>query len=219
MHLKYPVIMGNLFSADSTPSTARFYEGITLLFANPKKEFPQDFDPERPFKAVPLKKISRASFVDLVKGRKVVLLEKFDDFEPVVPLDVELLDNATYIVIHPTPPIPERYTNVTLIWGNPEENFPDGFDYKDPFGSRVIDSVSRESFISRVEGEGCVAVLPLDDFLNFSLNPTAFILKEKTPREVELCDNATFILIRSGEKGLKKRVSTFTLHIAFCYLW
>ena len=209
---------------------ARFYEGITLLFANPNKEFPQNFDPSRPFKTELLRRVSRGSFVDSVNGRngpsRVVLLDdkiledptKFK-LELESPLEVELRNNATYIVVHPTPPIPERYTNVTLIWGNPEENFPDGFDYKDPFGSRVIDSVSRESFISRVEGEGCVAVLPLDDFLNFSLNPTAFILKEKTPREVELCDNATFILIRSGEKGLKKRVSTFTLHIAFCYLW
>ena len=314
--LEYPVIMGNLFSADSTPSTARFYEGITLLYGNPNKEFPQNFDPCRPFmtkslarvsregfvgivngrngpsavvllddkiredptkfklqlqspldcelrnnatyavvhptppmpelytnvtliwgnpeenfadgfdykdpfKTVPLARVSREGFVGIVNGRngpsEVVLLDDKILEDPTKfklqlqsPLDCELRNNATYAVVHPTPPMPELYTNVTLIWVNPEENFADGFDYRDPFRVTVIDSVSRESFISRVEGEDCVAVLPLDDFLNFSLNPTAFILKEKTPREVELRDNATFILIHSGGKGLRTRVSTFT---------
>ncbi len=214
--------MGDLFStpsAPSAPSTARFYEGITLLFGNPNKEFPQDFNPERPFKTELLRRVSRASFVDSVNGRngpsRVVLLEGPTTFklELESPLEVELHNNATYVVVHPSPPTPECYTNVKLIWGNPEENFPDDFDYNDPFGAAVIDSVSRESFISRVEGEGCVAVLPLDDFLNFSLNPTAFTLKEKTPREVELRDNATFILLHSGEKGLRKMVRSFARRV------
>ena len=114
--------------------------------------------------------------------------------------------------------MPELYTNVTLIWGNPEEN---GFDYKHPFGKAVIDRVSRESFVSRVQGEDAVAVVRLDDFLNFSLNRTAFkdefILKDESPLDVELRDNATFILFHSGEKSLRKRVSTFTHRLLF--LW
>jgi hypothetical protein len=225
--------MGNLFSTPSAPSTARLYEGITLLFAHPNKEFPQNFDPSRPFKTQYLSRVSREGFVGIVNGRNgpsgVVLLDDKILEDPTKlklelgsPLDCELRNNATYVVVHPTPPMPELYTNITLIWGNPEEkNLADGFDYKDPFGKAVIDSVSRESFVSRVEGEDCVAVLPLDDFLNFSLNPTAFedefFLKEKTPREVELRDNATFILIHSGEKGLRKRVITFTHRLLF--LW
>ncbi|KAG7674187.1 hypothetical protein KSW81_006016 [Nannochloris sp. 'desiccata'] len=158
----YPVTMGDLFSTPSAPSTARFYEGITLLFGNPNKEFPQNFDPTRPFKTELLRRVSRASFVDSVNGRngpsRVVLLEDPTTFklELESPLEVELL--------------------------------------------------SRQGFVSRVKDEGAVAVVRLEDFLKYSLSPTAFILKDESPLDVELCDNATFILIHSGEKGLRKRV-------------
>ena len=214
MHLKYPVIMGNLFSADSTPSTARFYEGITLLFANPKKEFPQDFDPERPFKAVPLKKISRASFVDLVKGRKVVLLEKFDDYEPVVPLDVELRDNATYIVVHPTPPIPELYEDMRLVL--PLENgFPEDFDPERP-GSEVevvkLRNLSQHGFVSFLAGRNAEFVVTPEDYPSRDVSKTI-------PADVELRDGATYIVLPRKGKDYEQTVSTFTLHIAFCYLW
>ncbi|KAH7621183.1 hypothetical protein NADE_009231 [Nannochloris sp. 'desiccata'] len=204
--------MGDLFSTPSAPSTARFYEGITLLFGNPNKEFPQNFDPTRPFKTELLRRVSRASFVDSVNGRngpsRVVLLEDPTTFklELESPLEVELRNNATYIVVHPTPPIPEFYEGITLLRGNPEEEFPRDFDPAHPFGKALLKKVSRQGFVSRVKDEGAVAVVRLEDFLKYSLSPTAFILKDESPLDVELCDNATFILIHSGEKGLRKRV-------------
>ncbi len=199
--------MGGLFSTDSThpeQSTARYFEGIKLLFSDPVKEFPQDFDPERPFKTRSLLKVSRASFVSIVNGSDVVLLENFGDFEPQSPLEVELRDNATYIVVSP------KVYNVNLIWGKPDQNFAD-FDYNDPFRATVI-AGTREGFISMVEAEGCATVLPLEDFLNFK-NRTAFILRERSPREVELRDNATFILIPAGEGTLFKMVRSLARRV------
>ncbi|KAG7674708.1 hypothetical protein NADE_007998 [Nannochloris sp. 'desiccata'] len=117
------------------------------------------------------------------------------------PLEVELRNNATYIVVHPTPPIPDLYERITLLRGNPED-----FDPAHPFGTALLKKVSRQGFVSRVKDEGAVAVVRLEDFLKYSLSPTAFILKDESPLDVELCDNATFILIHSGEKGLRKRV-------------
>jgi len=224
IHLQYPVTMGNLFSTPSAPSTARFYEGITLLYANPNKEFPQNFDPSRPFKTKSLTRVSRASFVGIVNGRngpsEVILLDDKILEDPTTfklelesPLEVELRNNAIYVVVHPTPPIPEFYEGITLLRGNPEEEFPRDFDPANPFGTALLKKVSRQGFVSRVKDEDAVAVVRLEDFLKYSLNPTAFILKDESPLDVELCDNATFILIHSGEKGLRKRVSTFLLSL------
>ncbi len=131
--------MGN----HSPRRSGRFYERITLLFANPNREFPQDFDPTRPFKTELLRRVSRASFVDSVNGRNspslVVLLEDPTKFklELESPLEVELRNNATYIVVHPTPPVPELYQDMRLVL--PLENghgFPEDFDPECP-GSEV----------------------------------------------------------------------------------
>ena len=215
IHLQYPATMGNLFSADST---ARFYEGITLLFANPKKEFPQDFDPERPFEAVPLGKVSREGFVDFARSRNalgVVPLEKNHlGFKPQSPLDVELRDNATYIVVHPTPPIPELYEDMRLVL--PLENgFPEDFDPERP-GSEVevvkLRNLSQHGFVSFLAGRNAEFVVTPEDYPSRDVSKTI-------PADVELRDGATYIVLPRKGKDYEQTVSTFTLHIAFCYLW
>lgn len=96
--------MGNLLSSNSTSSTPRLYEDVTLLLADPEKQFPEEFDPHHPFKTKILKRTSRETFcsrVANVNGEAVVALEDFDPTgqkdEP--PELVELCDGATYIVV------------------------------------------------------------------------------------------------------------------------
>ena len=93
--------MGNLLSTSSTP---RLYKGIKLLLADPEKQFPLDFNPEDPFEVKVLGAASRSGFVDKVnreEGVGVVRLERFDPQALIEgsPLDVELCDGATYIIV------------------------------------------------------------------------------------------------------------------------
>jgi hypothetical protein len=93
--------MGNFFSTSSTP---RLYKGIKLLLADPEKDFPAEFNPERPFKEKKLKLVSRESFIDKVKSEEgvgVVPLEEFnpEGIEEETAKEVELRDGATYIVV------------------------------------------------------------------------------------------------------------------------
>ena len=81
----------------------KFYYDITLLFADSEKDFPVDFDPQRPSAVKKIKRVSRGSFVNKVKsedGVGVVRLEEFspDGIEEELAEDVELRDGATYIV-------------------------------------------------------------------------------------------------------------------------
>jgi hypothetical protein len=95
--------MGNFFSTSSTP---RLYKGIKLLLADPEKDFPEEFNPERPFKVRRMENTSRESFVKTVErldGAFVVPQEKFvpseDLIDEAAPEVVELRDGATYIVV------------------------------------------------------------------------------------------------------------------------
>lgn len=96
--------MGNLLSSNSTSSTPRLYEGIKLLLADPEKQFPEGFDPKKPFKVKALGKVSRESFVKCVEretGAYVVAVENFDPTGVVnqAPEEVDLCDEATFIVV------------------------------------------------------------------------------------------------------------------------
>jgi len=82
----------------------KLYENIKLLLADPDQHFPEGFDPQNPFDVKHLEKASREGFIDKVKlenGTAVVALQKFDPkaLKEVSPLDVELCDGATYIVV------------------------------------------------------------------------------------------------------------------------
>ena len=93
--------MGNLLSTNSTP---RLYEGITLLSADPEKQFPEEFDPKLPLEVLNLKKVSRQGFIRALErenGRGLVDLDDFDIEKLQVgqPEDVELRNDATYIVV------------------------------------------------------------------------------------------------------------------------
>ena len=73
----------------------KFYYDITLLFADSEKDFPVDFEAKK------FKKVSREGFLRVVERDTVVALEDFDPeaLREQSPLDVELRDGATYIVI------------------------------------------------------------------------------------------------------------------------
>jgi hypothetical protein len=97
--------MGDLLSTSSTPQR---YEGINLLLADPEKQFPEEFDPERPWKTQRLRgKVSQQGFirsVERLNGAFVVALDDFvstqgplEDIEPLE--DVELCNDATYIIV------------------------------------------------------------------------------------------------------------------------
>ena len=193
---------------------ARFYEGITLLYANPNKEFPQNFDPWRPFKTKSLARVSRASFVGIVNGRngpsEVVLLDdkiledptKFK-LELESPLEVELRNNATYVVVHPTPPIPEFYKDMTLVL--PLENgFPEDFDPEFP-GSDVevmkLRNLSRQGFVRAVDRQNGGFVVALEDY------PSRNVSK-MDPADIELRDGATYIVLPCKGKNYEQAVSS-----------
>ena len=193
---------------------ARFFEGITLLSANPNKEFPQNFDPSRPFKTELLRRVSRASFVDSVNGRngpsRVVLLDdkiledptKFK-LELESPLEVELRNNATYVVVHPTPPIPELYKDMTLVL--PLENgFPEDFDPDRP-GSDVevmkLRNLSRQGFVSFLAGRNAEFVVTPEDY------PSRDVSK-MIPADIELRDGATYIVLPRKGKNYEQAVSS-----------
>jgi hypothetical protein len=96
--------MGNLLSSNSTSSTPRLYEGITLLLADPEKQFPLEFNPEEPFEVKVLERASLSGFIKKVEreqGVGVVPLQRFDPqaLKEVQPEDIELCDGATYIVV------------------------------------------------------------------------------------------------------------------------
>jgi hypothetical protein len=208
--------MGDLFSTDSTPpqpSAERFVEGITLLYANPKKEFPQNFDPSRPFKTKSLVKVSRAGFVSIVNGRngplEVVLLDDKILKDPttfklelVSPLDVELRNNATYVVVHPSPPTPELY-NVTLL-AKLDGGLPEDFDPKFP-GSEVevedLIGISRQGFIRAVDRQNGGFVVALEDY------PSRNVAK-KDAADIELRDGATYIVLPRKGKNYEQAVSS-----------
>ena len=192
---------------------ARFYEGITLLFANPNKEFPQNFDPSRPFKTELLRRVSRGSFVDSVNGRngpsRVVLLDDKILEDPTTfklelesPLEVELRNNATYVVVHPSPPIPELYT-LTLL-AKPEGELPDVFDPKSP-GSDVdvqlLTAISRQGFIRAVDRRNGDFVVALEDYPSRDLS-------KKDSEDIELRDGATYIVLPRKEKNYEQAVSS-----------
>ena len=94
--------MGNLLSTNSTP---RLYEGITLLLADPEKQFPEEFDPKVPPEVLKLKKVSREGFIRAVERENGVAVVALEDFDPTPRLEeetpeyVELRDRATYIVV------------------------------------------------------------------------------------------------------------------------
>ena len=93
--------MGNLLSSNSTP---RLYEDITLLLAYPELDFPDEFDPQRPYKVKELKMISRGTFCTRVKNENGVAVVELEDFDPrrakeQAPEEVALRDGATYIVV------------------------------------------------------------------------------------------------------------------------
>ena len=96
--------MGNLLSSNSTSSTPRLYEDITLLLADPEKQFPEEFDPQRPFKTKILKRTSRETLCTRVTNENGVAVVALEDFDPTGLKDeppelVELCDGATYIVV------------------------------------------------------------------------------------------------------------------------
>ncbi|KAH7623391.1 hypothetical protein NADE_002580 [Nannochloris sp. 'desiccata'] len=203
--------MGNLFSTPSAPSTARFYEGITLLYANPNKEFPQNFDPSRPFKTKSLARVSRASFVGIVNGRNgpsdVILLDDKILEDPTTfklelesPLEVELRNNAIYVVVHPTPPIPELY-NVTLL-AKLDGELPDDFDPKSP-GSDVqvedLIGISRQGFVRVVDRRNGDFVVALEDY------PSRDVAK-KDSADIELRDEAKYIVLPRKGKNYEPTV-------------
>ncbi|KAG7670019.1 hypothetical protein NADE_006263 [Nannochloris sp. 'desiccata'] len=206
--MQYPVTVGNLFSADSTPSapsTARFYQGITLLYANPNKEFPENFDPSRPHKTVSLGSVSRVGFVDFLSGRnglaKVLLLENFREdpikSKPQSPLDCELRNNATYIVITPTP---ELY-NVTLL-AKLEGELPEDFDPEFPGGDVQVEQllgVSRQGFVRAVDRRNGDFVVALEDY------PSRDVSK-KDSADIELRDGATYVVLPRKGKNYEQTV-------------
>jgi hypothetical protein len=95
---------GKSSSSNSTSSRPELYEHITLLLADPEKQFPEEFDPQHPFKVRVMEKASRQGFVDRisrVNGEAVVPLESFNPqaLVDLPALDVELRHGATYIVV------------------------------------------------------------------------------------------------------------------------
>ena len=95
---------GKSSSSNSTSSRPELYEHITLLLADPEKQFPEEFDPQKPRKIKPLGKLSLQNFVKCVEreaGGYVVAVQDFDPTGVVyqIPETVELRDGATYIVV------------------------------------------------------------------------------------------------------------------------
>ena len=92
--------MGNFVSTNSTP---RLYEGITLLLADPEKQFPEEFDPKHPFKTRKIKKLSREGFIRMVERENGITVVPYEDFGPKgveeAPEEVELRNGATFIVV------------------------------------------------------------------------------------------------------------------------
>ncbi|KAG7674758.1 hypothetical protein NADE_008041 [Nannochloris sp. 'desiccata'] len=93
--------MVSLLSSDSTP---RLYEGITLFLADPEKQFPEEFDPKKPFKTKNLKRTSRETFCTRVANENGVAVVALEDFDPTgledePPEYIDLHDRATYIVV------------------------------------------------------------------------------------------------------------------------
>ncbi|KAH7622994.1 hypothetical protein NADE_007858 [Nannochloris sp. 'desiccata'] len=110
--------MGNLLSTNSSPA---LYEGITLLLADPEKPFPEEFDPQRPYKTRLLGKLSRQTFVKCVEretGAYVVAVENFNPTGVVnkAPEEVELRDRATYIVITRDSKTTEKRFESIEVW-------------------------------------------------------------------------------------------------------
>ncbi|KAG7668556.1 hypothetical protein NADE_006739 [Nannochloris sp. 'desiccata'] len=113
--------MGDPLCSNSTSSTPRLYEDVTLLLADPEKQFPEEFDPKRPFKVKVMKKTSRETFCSRlanVNGEAVVALEDFDPTgqkdEP--PELVELCDEATYIVVPREDKATEKRFESIEVW-------------------------------------------------------------------------------------------------------
>ena len=84
----------------------KLYSGITLLFTDPKKRFPEEFDPQCPYHKLQPNKVSREGLIKLIYGRSGETLVPLEDFhyEPPTlweetPQDVDLRDGATYIVV------------------------------------------------------------------------------------------------------------------------
>lgn len=87
-------------------STPQRYEDIEILFADPAKAFPEDFNPDYPFRVEHIKRVSYKGFVATMDREHVAALVALEDFDPqafhieeMSPVDVELHDGATFIAI------------------------------------------------------------------------------------------------------------------------
>jgi hypothetical protein len=107
--------------------------------------------------------------------------------------------------------MPELYKGITLLWPNPQKEFPQGFDPAQPFAQAILKPISRQDFVARLRDEHAAAVVRLEDFIPNALSP------EDSPGNVQLRDNATYILVPPKYRSLVQGVS-FALRIAFCYL-
>ncbi len=102
----HSVTMGNLFS---TPPTRVLYNDIKLLWPNPQKVFPRDFDPEQPFCSQVLAVVDRQAFIERLQTEDFAGLVRPENFNPAassltveLPRIVELSDGATFILVPPT---------------------------------------------------------------------------------------------------------------------
>ncbi|KAH7619183.1 hypothetical protein NADE_006028 [Nannochloris sp. 'desiccata'] len=86
-------------------STPKLYEGITMLLADPEKQFPEDS-------------------TERVNGAFVVALENFDPagLQEEAPEDVELRDRATYIVVPRDIKITEKRFESIEVWQKNQKN-------------------------------------------------------------------------------------------------
>lgn len=107
--------MGGLISSKSSDSSdyddsmPQVYDHITFLVADSNKDFPREFDPERPVEVWRYAKLSRKGFVwtvDRLEGSGVMPLEDFDDRRKAAPVvildtaeDAHLYDGAVYVVV------------------------------------------------------------------------------------------------------------------------
>ncbi|KAH7619699.1 hypothetical protein NADE_007987 [Nannochloris sp. 'desiccata'] len=116
--------MGNLLSSDSTP---RLYEGVTLLLADPEKQFPEEFDPKKPFKTKNLKRTSRETFCTRVANENGVAVVALEDFDPTgledePPEYIDLHDRATYIVVPREGKTAEKRFESIEVWQKNQTN-------------------------------------------------------------------------------------------------
>ena len=106
---------------------------------------------------------------------------------------------------------PPFYKGIKLLLADPDERFPQDFKPEDPFEVKVLERASHEGFIRLVERKNGETVVPLEGFEPHSL-------KELAPEDVELRNDATYIVVPRRGKTYEKRVSSFALHVAHCYL-